>query len=115
LPLSDRRSAAPAVLFLPHGNLGWNDVYINIPRTAVNEDFVMITLSDLTSRELEILELVLAGYTNKAISAAMLISEKTVEYHLDRIYTKTGVRTRLLVSIWALQQGIGVATREIPN
>jgi DNA-binding NarL/FixJ family response regulator len=75
----------------------------------------MITLSDLTSRELEIIELVLAGYTNKAIAAAILISEKTVEFHLDRIYTKTGVRTRLLVSVWALRQGIGAETREIPN
>jgi DNA-binding NarL/FixJ family response regulator len=66
----------------------------------------MITLSDLTSRELEILQLVLAGYTNKAIATEMNISEKTVEFHLDNIYTKIGVRTRVKAGIWALQQGI---------
>lgn len=74
----------------------------------------MITLSDLTARELEILRLVLAGYTNKAIAADIFISEKTVEFHLDNIYTKIGVRTRLMAGVWAMQQGI-LATRGIPS
>lgn len=75
----------------------------------------MTTLSDLTSRELEILQLILAGYTNKAIAAEIFISEKTVEFHLDHIFNKIGVRTRLMAGIWALQQGVGVETREIPS
>jgi DNA-binding NarL/FixJ family response regulator len=75
----------------------------------------MKTLSILTSRELEILRLVVAGYTNKAIAVAIFISEKTVEFHLDNIYTKIGVRTRLMAGIWALQQGIALETREIPS
>ena len=66
----------------------------------------MTTLSDLIPRELEILELVLDGYTNRAIAAEIAISEKTVEFHLDNIYTKTGARTRLLAGLWAMQQGI---------
>jgi DNA-binding NarL/FixJ family response regulator len=75
----------------------------------------MTTLSDLTSRELEILQLMLEGYTNKAIAAAIFISEKTVEFHLDNIYTKIGVRTRLMAGIWALQQGIAAEPRKIPG
>lgn len=75
----------------------------------------MTTLSDLTTRELEILQLVLAGYTNKAIAAEIYISEKTVEFHLDNIYSKVGVRTRLMAGMWALQHGIGTETREIPS
>jgi len=75
----------------------------------------MTTLSDLTSRELKILQLVLTGYTNKAIAAEMFISEKTVEFHLDNIYTKIGVRTRLMAGMWALQQGILAETREFPG
>ena len=75
----------------------------------------MTTLADLTSRELEILQLVLAGYTNKEIAADIFISEKTVEFHLDHIYTKIGARTRLLAGIWAMQQGIKADTREIPS
>lgn len=75
----------------------------------------MATLSDLTQREMEILHLVLAGRTNKAIAAEVYISEKTVEFHLDRIYTKIGVRTRMLAGIWAMKQGIKVETRGIPS
>jgi DNA-binding NarL/FixJ family response regulator len=78
-------------------------------------ELTMTTLSDLTPRELEILELVLNGYTNRAIASEMLISEKTVEFHLDNIYTKTGARTRLLAGLWALQQGIAAETRGIPS
>ena len=74
-----------------------------------------MTLSDLTSREVEILRLVLAGYTNKGIAAETCISEKTVEFHLDNIYTKIGARTRLMAGIWAMQQGMDAETREIPS
>jgi DNA-binding NarL/FixJ family response regulator len=75
----------------------------------------MTTLAMLTPRELEILQLVLVGYTNKAIAAKICISEKTVEFHLDRIYTKIGVRTRLMAGVWALQQGLEAETGEIPS
>jgi len=75
----------------------------------------MATLSDLTPREKEVLRLVLAGRTNKAIAARICISEKTVEFHLDYIYTKIGVHTRILAGIWAVQQGIEAETREIPS
>jgi DNA-binding NarL/FixJ family response regulator len=75
----------------------------------------MANLSDLTPREIEILQLVLAGQTNKAIAAEIGICEKTVEFHLDNIYTKVGVRTRILAGVWALQQGIEMETREIPS
>ena len=72
-----------------------------------------MTLTDLTAREVEILWLVVAGYTNKAIAAEICISEKTVEFHLDKIYKKIGVRTRLMAGIWAMQQGIEVKVRQI--
>jgi DNA-binding NarL/FixJ family response regulator len=75
----------------------------------------MTTLSNLTARELEILQLILLGYTNKAIAAEIFISEKTVEFHLDNIYRKIGVRTRLMAGVWALQQGLEEETRGIPS
>jgi len=69
----------------------------------------MAILSDLTPRELEVLQLVLAGGTNKAIAAEIHICEKTVEFHLDKIYTKIGMRTRTLACLWALQHGVYTA------
>ena len=65
--------------------------------------------------KLEIPWLLYPGYTNRAIVAEISISEKTVEFHLDNIYTKTGARTRLLVGVWALRQGIEMETRRIPS
>ena len=73
----------------------------------------MATLSDLTLRETEILELVLLGRTNKAIAKQIRVTEKTVEFHLAHIYKKIGVHTRLLAGIWAIQHGIEILTRGI--
>jgi DNA-binding NarL/FixJ family response regulator len=75
----------------------------------------MANLSDLTPRELEVLRLVLGGRTNKAIAAEICVCEKTVEFHLNHIYTKIGMHTRMLAVLWAIQQGIEILTREIPS
>jgi len=64
----------------------------------------MANLSDLTPREMEILQMVLVGGTNKAIAVTLRISKKTVEFHLDNIYTKIGARTRMMLAIWAVRQ-----------
>ncbi len=54
---------------------------------------------ELTDRQRKILELLASGKTNKEISAALRISENTVEYHLvKRIYPILGVRTRSAAS-----------------
>jgi DNA-binding NarL/FixJ family response regulator len=75
----------------------------------------MTSLADLTPRELEILHLVIAGKTNKAIAIEIYISAKTVEFHLENIYRKLGVRTRLMAGIWAIRNGMETKPREIPS
>lgn len=75
----------------------------------------MASLSDLTPRELQILRLLLAGKTNTAIANEIYISERTVKFHLDHIYNKVGARTRLMVGIWAIQQGLGGKTRDLDS
>jgi two-component system nitrate/nitrite response regulator NarL len=75
----------------------------------------MCGLSDLTPREMEILQLIIEGHSNRCIALQVGICEKTVEFHLDRIYTKIGVHTRLRAAMWAIQQGMEIATREIPS
>ena len=75
----------------------------------------MASFLNLSQREVEILRLVLEGQTNKAIAAELWITEKTVEFHLDRIYIKIGMPTRWKPNIWVLQQGLDVETREIPS
>jgi DNA-binding NarL/FixJ family response regulator len=45
-------------------------------------------LKQLTTRELEILSLLAQGYTNSAIAEALFIDIKTVEHHLNSMYSK---------------------------
>ena len=47
--------------------------------------------STLTRRELEVLELVAAGFTNEAIAERLVLSVRTVERHLSNIYAKLRV------------------------
>jgi DNA-binding CsgD family transcriptional regulator len=60
----------------------------------------------LTARELQVLRLVAAGATNKAIAADLFISERTVDRHLSNIYAKLGVSSRAAATAHAYQHGL---------
>jgi DNA-binding CsgD family transcriptional regulator len=49
----------------------------------------------LTPRELEVLRLLAAGYTNPQIGEALYISRKTASHHVSSVLTKLGVTTRV--------------------
>jgi two-component system, NarL family, nitrate/nitrite response regulator NarL len=57
---------------------------------------------DLTDRELEIVETVVAGYSNKDIASRFSISQHTVKHHLSSIFDKLGVYSRLELALFAL-------------
>jgi DNA-binding CsgD family transcriptional regulator len=57
----------------------------------------------LTPRELQVLRLVAAGETNKAIAAELVLSERTVERHASNIFTKLGVSTRAAATAYAYE------------
>jgi DNA-binding NarL/FixJ family response regulator len=54
----------------------------------------------LTRREHEIAGLVARGLTNRQIGAALHISERTVESHVQHILAKLGLRTRTQIVTW---------------
>jgi len=62
--------------------------------------------SDLTSRELEVLEEIVSGKSNKEIANALKISEATVKSHINNILSKLGVTDRTQAATTALQRGI---------
>lgn len=65
-----------------------------------------LPLSNLTSRELEVLELIAKGMTNGDIAAALGISNGTVKIHVNNILSKLGVSDRTQATATALQRGI---------
>ena len=57
----------------------------------------------LTARELQVLRLVAAGATNKAIAADLVLSERTVDRHVSNIFTKLGVSSRAAATAFAYE------------
>jgi len=60
----------------------------------------------LTEREVELLRLVAAGMTNRAIAVETCVSEKTVERHLSNVFRKLGVSSRAAASVEAVRRGL---------
>lgn len=61
---------------------------------------------ELSARELDVLKLLVAGASNKAIAAQLNVSENTVKSHLSHIFDKLQVQSRAEAVAVALQRGI---------
>jgi len=55
----------------------------------------------LTTRELQVLSLVAAGETNRAIASELVLSERTVDRHVSNIFTKLDVSSRAAATAYA--------------
>ena len=65
-----------------------------------------VYFQDLTSRELSVLERIVAGRANKEIAGDLHISEATVKSHVNTLLGKLGVSDRTQAAVVALQRGI---------
>jgi DNA-binding CsgD family transcriptional regulator len=62
-----------------------------------------VPVHGLTPRELQVLRLVAAGETNKAIAGKLTLSEKTIDRHVSNILTKLDVSSRTAATAFAYQ------------
>jgi DNA-binding NarL/FixJ family response regulator len=69
-------------------------------------------VSELTSRELDVLRLVAAGQPNKQIAAELAISERTARTHVSRILRKLRLSSRTQAALWAVREGLAEVERE---
>ncbi|ELS58364.1 LuxR family transcriptional regulator [Streptomyces viridochromogenes] len=60
----------------------------------------------LTEREIQVLRLVAAGRTNRAVAAELVISEHTVARHLNNIFAKLDVSSRAAATAYAYRHGL---------
>jgi len=61
---------------------------------------------DLTGRELEVLQLMVAGQTNLEIAEKLVVSRSTVKYHVSNILSKLGAASRTEAVAVALQNNL---------
>ena len=60
----------------------------------------------LTSREKEVLKLIVREYSNKQIAEALFIGERTVETHRKNVFRKTGTKSLVGLVKWAMNHGL---------
>jgi DNA-binding CsgD family transcriptional regulator len=89
-----RLAAAPAAV--PSGDRGGA---VALPRSP---------LAALTSRELEVLQLLASGQSNREIAAGLFISPKTASVHVSNILAKLGAASRTEAAAIAHGNGIGL-------
>ena len=77
-----------------------------IPPEVASKLAERIAASELTERELEVLELIVAGQSNKEIGVSLSITEGTVKAHVNSILSKLSVSDRTQAVTEALRRGI---------
>ncbi|HVO70359.1 MAG TPA: response regulator transcription factor [Aggregatilineaceae bacterium] len=77
--------------------------YLSTPRTKAASD----VFPELTEREVEILNLIAAGYNNTEIAERLVVSPKTVRNHVSNVFRKLEVADRAQAIIRARESGLG--------
>jgi DNA-binding CsgD family transcriptional regulator len=72
-------------------------------------------IAGLSAREREVANEVAAGKTNRDIAATLFLSEKTIESHLARIYSKLDVHSRAALTAIVARQGNRLESGDSPR
>lgn len=67
---------------------------------------------NLTEREVEVLQYVVEGMTNKEIAQILMITHHTVKAHVASIIRKIGVKNRLDAALIAVTNGIAIPPQD---
>jgi DNA-binding NarL/FixJ family response regulator len=109
---SDADDVAAAVRAAHRGELRLDPGVARRLMSSLREERGDDLLSELTSRELDVLRLVAAGEPNKQIAAELAISERTARTHVSRILHKLRLSSRTQAALWAVREGL---TEERPG
>ncbi|MFP3853629.1 MAG: response regulator [Anaerolineales bacterium] len=106
------KRAAPEELLTAIGAASRGEVYLYpslaklLVKDYLDEDTKEDRLDGLTARELEVLELVAEGLTNREIGQQLSISHKTVARHRENIMEKLNLHSRVELVKYAIRKGI---------
>ncbi|MEJ2706028.1 MAG: response regulator transcription factor [Anaerolineales bacterium] len=94
-----------AVRGVSRGEQGWVSRRIAAKMTTWMREDSHEEHMGLTSREVQVLQAVVGGKTNQEIGLELGISEKTVEKHLEGVFNKLGVASRVEAAVHAVREG----------
>jgi DNA-binding NarL/FixJ family response regulator len=109
---SDADDVAAAVRAAHRGELQIDPVVARRLMSPLRDGRGIDRISELTSRELDVLRLVAAGEPNKRIAAELAISERTARTHVSRILRKLHLSSRTQAALWAVGEGLVEVERE---
>ena len=61
----------------------------------------------LTEREREVAGLIAQGKTSREIAEMLVVTERTIEKHIENILCKFGFSSRVQIAVWAREKGLG--------
>jgi DNA-binding NarL/FixJ family response regulator len=74
--------------------------------SASSQRMFPLTRVDFTDQEKEVLEMLVAGRSNKEIAALLGIEERTAKTHVAKLMHKVGVQNRIVLSVHAITHSI---------
>jgi DNA-binding NarL/FixJ family response regulator len=95
-----------AVRGVAKGEQGWLSRRVAAKMSTILREGEHEEKTSLTPREMEALQGVVAGKTNQEIGLDLGISEKTVEKHLDSLFEKLNVKSRVEAAVMAVRKGL---------
>jgi DNA-binding NarL/FixJ family response regulator len=109
---SDADDVAAAVRAAHRGEVQIDPVVARRLMSSLHEARDDAPISELTSRELDVLRLLAAGKPNKQIAVDLAISERTARTHVSRILRKLHLSSRTQAALWAVREGLVEVERE---
>ena len=86
--------------------LAGHDLLTRAQRRALEAVEPVVAGPALSPRELQVLEGLAAGRSNREIGQSLWVSEDTVKVHAKKLFVKTGVHDRAAAVAWAFRRGV---------
>ena len=77
-----------------------------LPAHLADKMMERVSMSDLSPREIEVLQLAAGGQSNARMADDIGVSKSTIKFHLNNAYSKLGVSTRTAAISTAVKRGI---------
>ena len=60
-------------------------------------------------------QLIVQGKSNREIAEALTVDIKTVESHINHIFNKLGLDSRVQIAVWAMEKGLARPLEDLPG